>query len=1467
MAFWAEDRAATLNDADAALARLQKEMALGTAEKTANGPPTLEIPPPTLTSRTQQLANTPTSRETMKAMSTKERRRRRRSSGNKENMEKTIASIGQAQMAAQLAAALTPRSASVKRKEGRSAAKTPSQIRIRKKPLSPFVQVFEPTGARPAHMSLDCDKDELGWQGCADVPESAVNGREKKLQNGDEAHAAELACMEKKHKQDLKSILAKKDEEHMEAMQAAVRKAISSKEAQHMASLQSSLRTKEAQLKKAVEAKEAEKVQLLAAKEAEYAAAIQTLQGGKESIAEEAHAALVEAMARTKAEEIESVLAAKEAEHAVAMQAVVKEKEAENKGTFKVAVAEMREEHAKAIQAVLESKVQEHSTAMEAEAVKQDAEKDALLAVKEAEHTARVKALVTEHMRKEKEHNEALKAAVEAKEAEKEQEKEQFLAVKEAEHDQALASFLDDHEEVLRVMQEEHQAALATKVVEHEQRAQDLQTAADKALAAAESSYTNKARELEARTTELEATLRESQGAHGEIKVVVETELQKVQQGLLLEQQAKDAMTAELERAKVEIEEAAAALATERQEVARVKAELAVSATKVEQAALRAEETKEQAEAKAKVQISETHTTIVELKRELANEGQIRKAAQAECMSQRNRGAKLQEETVRLKNEQVLSTVLLKKECQKASTASIECEQLKQECESLKKEGELFVRLKEASDEQREQMKEQLEQQEEETKQISEQLKQQKQRFKKKLQEEQRKSDDEVNAQSSLLQLAAEEYAQHCTMLQQQYDQKTKLCSELQHQHKHKTEESIQMSTQMQAQYTKLKERCGQLEEHCTKLQHEGNELRAENGAVKKEKETVVEELREEKEVLVEQAEVQAELSRQLGEVERETTLWREEALEVRTGLEQQLADLQARVVAANARASDAEAKATVQAGDAKENAAEAEEMAKEMESAIARAEELAAMAAVAETRADEATVRADDEAMKADAALDRAAAMEEQAAASEGIRRLLHNKVMELKGNVRVFCRVRPLPSGVSSASSPSTLTFPDGEAGQRALQISTTQSNKPKQFSFDFDRVFGPSTAQSEVYREVSALVQSVVDGYKVCIFAYGQTGSGKTHTMMGSVGSTARSSTHRSTTRSTTRSTPLSSTASSSLVHADQSEGDTVGDTVPSSGDDQAGVIPRSIAQLFASTEALHTSGWTFNIDIEIVEIYNESLRDLLVGVESVNDDVGVGDECSRPCAGNGADGESSVINIPRAQPQRIVKTRANKGESMVPPSRSACKSRVQTNQQPKVRANKSTGMGECVGLNRLRVSSLSQVLSALAHANEVRADTGSVKKTKMNETSSRSHTVVMLKITGQRTRDDDGVEIREGSLNLIDLAGSERLSKAGTGGDPTMLAETKAINKSLSALGHVMTSLHANSQFSNTTTSRQTHVPYRDSTLTHLLQSSLALGDSKTLMFCNVSSEPLNANESLCSLRFAQTANACRLGGGR
>ena len=106
-------------------------------------------------------------------------------------------------------------------------------------------------------------------------------------------------------------------------------------------------------------------------------------------------------------------------------------------------------------------------------------------------------------------------------------------------------------------------------------------------------------------------------------------------------------------------------------------------------------------------------------------------------------------------------------------------------------------------------------------------------------------------------------------------------------------------------------------------------------------------------------------------------------------------------------------------------------------------------------------------------------------------------------------------------------------------------------------------------------------------------------------------------------------------------------------------------------------------------------------------------------------------------------------------------------------------------------------------------------------------------------------------RISSLNLIDLAGSERISKTDASGE--RLKEAQSINKSLSALGDVIGSLGGSSK----------HVPYRNSKLTWLLSSSLS-GNSKVLMFVCVSPSRMCVSETMCSLNFAQRCHATELG---
>jgi len=136
--------------------------------------------------------------------------------------------------------------------------------------------------------------------------------------------------------------------------------------------------------------------------------------------------------------------------------------------------------------------------------------------------------------------------------------------------------------------------------------------------------------------------------------------------------------------------------------------------------------------------------------------------------------------------------------------------------------------------------------------------------------------------------------------------------------------------------------------------------------------------------------------------------------------------------------------------------------------------------------------------------------------------------------------------------------------------------------------------------------------------------------------------------------------------------------------------------------------------------------------------------------------------------------------------------------------------------------------------------------SVGETAMNKDSSRSHSIFTIYIEASETDDKGNQRITAGKLNLVDLAGSERQSKTGATGD--RLKEANKINLSLSALGNVISAL---------VDGKSSHIPYRDSKLTRLLQDSLG-GNTKTVMVANVSPASDNYDETLGTLRYASRA---------
>jgi kinesin family member C1 len=159
--------------------------------------------------------------------------------------------------------------------------------------------------------------------------------------------------------------------------------------------------------------------------------------------------------------------------------------------------------------------------------------------------------------------------------------------------------------------------------------------------------------------------------------------------------------------------------------------------------------------------------------------------------------------------------------------------------------------------------------------------------------------------------------------------------------------------------------------------------------------------------------------------------------------------------------------------------------------------------------------------------------------------RKNLHNQVLDLRGNIRVFCRIRrPISSEMDRQLAQL------GYLDEQTIEMNNSDvlnKGAKQRHEFSFDQVFHSETRQEDIFEMVSPLIQSALDGYNVCIFAYGQTGSGKTYTMDGIDGA--------------------------------------------------EGVIPRTVHLIFNAIEDYKRMGWTYECSASFLEIYNEVLYDLL------------------------------------------------------------------------------------------------------------------------------------------------------------------------------------------------------------------------------------------------------------------------------
>ncbi|XP_010486632.1 PREDICTED: kinesin-like protein KIN-14G [Camelina sativa] len=363
---------------------------------------------------------------------------------------------------------------------------------------------------------------------------------------------------------------------------------------------------------------------------------------------------------------------------------------------------------------------------------------------------------------------------------------------------------------------------------------------------------------------------------------------------------------------------------------------------------------------------------------------------------------------------------------------------------------------------------------------------------------------------------------------------------------------------------------------------------------------------------------------------------------------------------------------------------------------------------------------------------------MQEMSSAAQGYykvveeNRKLYNMVQDLKGNIRVYCRVRPIFN--SEMNGVIDYIGKDGSL----FVLDPSKPYKDARKTFQFNQVFGPTATQDDVFRETQPLIRSVMDGYNVCIFAYGQTGSGKTYTMSGPPGRSAT----------------------------------------------EMGINYLALSDLFLICDK-RKDMMTYEIYVQMVEIYNEQVRDLLAENSSCTRlDI-------RTCSS-----EDDGLSLPDATMHSVKSTK--------------------------------------------------DVLQ-LMEAGEVNR---AVSSTSMNNRSSRSHSIFMVHVRG---KDTSGGTLRS-CLHLVDLAGSERVDKSEVTGD--RLKEAQYINKSLSCLGDVISAL----------AQKNSHIPYRNSKLTLLLQDSLG-GQAKTLMFAHLSPEEDSFGETISTLKFAQRVSTVELGAAR
>ncbi|XP_030092243.2 kinesin-like protein KIF25 isoform X2 [Serinus canaria] len=414
--------------------------------------------------------------------------------------------------------------------------------------------------------------------------------------------------------------------------------------------------------------------------------------------------------------------------------------------------------------------------------------------------------------------------------------------------------------------------------------------------------------------------------------------------------------------------------------------------------------------------------------------------------------------------------------------------------------------------------------------------------------------------------------------------------------------------------------------------------------------------------------------------------------------------------------------------------------------------------------------------------------------------RKALHNSLIELRGNIRVHCRIRPLLPFDDAAghSQDRQRNFSEKVAHAADDETVLVKCSRPGHASvnktFQFERVYNDLESQDAVFADVAPLLTSLLDGYNVCIMAYGQTGSGKTYTMLGP-----------------------------------QLEGNLAFATEEQS---ELGIIPRATQEVFRLiSEKPPGSYW---VEVSVVEVYNNEIFDLLAK-----------DSCGK------------VFGVKRD----VVTTR--EGKSDVPlltheTVENASEFLHLVNKGLQLRVTHPTLVHAHSSRSHLVVTltittavfgdNFGTLWEDEQTSQRLNKEASFTFPQKMRDNKSTSSSRASSPVQLEATEKMKQVKTR---LQLVDLAGSECVGMSGVTG--AALRETSFINRSLSALADVLGAI----------AEQRAHVPYRNSKLTHLLQDSVG-GDAKLLVMLCISPGQKYLTESMQSLGFGTRARQVQRG---